>query len=112
MDTHLDNSVRPARLTLAGEMNIYAAAGLKSRLLAPVGDCAELEIDLSRVAEIDSAGLQLLILAKRQALAQGKTLTLSGHSKPVLELLELYNLAAYFGDPMVITAADASGGGA
>ena len=110
MEINLDSSGRTPRLALAGEMGIYAAAELKARLLSAVEDCAELEIDLSRVEEIDSAGLQLLILAKRHALAQNKTLTLTGHSRAVLELLELYDVAAYFGDPMVITAHDAPGG--
>ena len=109
MDVTLHAETRPPRLSLAGEMGIYAAAELKSHLLSAVDTCAELEIDLSRVEEIDSAGLQLLILTKRQALAQNKTLTLIGHSRAVLELLELYDMAAYFGDPMVITAQDAPG---
>ncbi len=109
MEINLHAETRPPRLTLAGEMGIYAAAELKSRLLSAVDACAELEIDLSQVEEIDSAGLQLLILAKRQTLAQNKTLTLTGHSRVVLELLELYDMAAYFGDPMVITAHDAPG---
>ena len=110
METNLDPSSRPPCLTLAGEMGIYAAAELKSRLLSAVEGCPELEIDLSRVEEIDSAGLQLLILAKRRATAQNKTLTLAGHSRAVLELLELYDMAAFFGDPVVITAQDTPGG--
>lgn len=113
MDARLDTTACPARLTLAGEMTIYAAAELKPRLLGPIESCAKIEIDLTGVGEIDTAGLQLLILAKRQAIAAGKSLRLTGHSGPVTELLELYNLAAFFGDPMVLTAreAGACGGG-
>ncbi len=107
MDARLDTTACPARLTLAGEMTIYAAAELKPRLLGPIESCAEIEVDLSGVAEIDTAGLQLLILAKRQAISAGKSLRLAGHSRPVLELIELYNLAAFFGDPMVISAREA-----
>lgn len=110
MDISLDADAKPPRLALAGEMSIYAAAELKTLLLSAVDDCPELEIDLSRVEDIDSSGLQLLILAKRQAIAQDKTLTLTGHSRAVLELLELYDMAAFFGDPMVITAQDSPGG--
>lgn len=110
MEINLDTTAKPPRLTLSGEMTIYAAALLKDRLLTAIEDCPELEIDLANVSDIDTAGLQLLILAKRQAIAKDKTLTLTGHSRPVLELLELYNMAAFFGDPMVITARDSSGG--
>ena len=110
MEINLDTSARPPRLTLSGEMTIYAAALLKESLLTTIEDCPELEIDLAKVSEIDTAGLQLLILAKRQAAASDKTLTLIGHSHPVLELLELYNMASFFGDPVVITAQESSGG--
>jgi len=97
----------PCRVTLAGEMNIYAAAELKDKLISPLDAHDELEIDLSRVAEMDSSGLQVLILAKRHAAAHNKSLRLVGHSRPVRELLELYNLAVWFGDPLVIPADEA-----
>ena len=34
----------------------------------------------------------------------GKTVRLTGHSKAVTELIDLYNMASYFGDPMLIPA--------
>uniref|UniRef100_UPI00051C7B7F STAS domain-containing protein n=1 Tax=Aeromonas finlandensis TaxID=1543375 RepID=UPI00051C7B7F len=55
------------------------------------------------VSEIDSAGLQLLLVAKKTALQQGSSLALVWHSNAVLELLELCQLSAFFGDPTLIT---------
>ncbi|RZA06421.1 MAG: hypothetical protein EOO68_04985, partial [Moraxellaceae bacterium] len=46
--------------------------------------------------------IQLLIALKKQAISCGSTLRLTGHSNAVLQLFELYNLAAYFGDPLFI----------
>lgn len=89
-------------LTLTGPLTIYEAGEAKSRLLGPLAQADETEMDLSRVSEIDTAGIQLLILAKREAAAAGKTLSFTGHSRPVVELLELYGLAAWFGDPLVL----------
>ena len=83
-------------------MTIYTALELKDRLLAPLDQCAGMEIDLAGVNEIDSAGLQLLVLTKNEAKARGKTLSISGHSPAVLEILDLCNLESFFGDPVLV----------
>lgn len=93
------------RLRVEDELTIYAVAGLKQPMLEPLGRAAEIEVDLGQVSEIDSAGLQLLVLLKREAIATGKRVGFSGHSPAVIRLLDLYNLAGYFGDPLVIPAA-------
>ncbi len=92
------------RLTVSGEMTIYEAASLKDDLLRAVAEHAEVEIDLSQVGELDTAGFQLLVLAKREALRAGRTLRLVEHSEPVREVLGLYRMESYFGDPVVLPA--------
>ena len=57
---------------------------------------------VSQVTEIDSAGLQLLVAAKLEALIRDKQLHFVGHSKPVLEVLDLCDLGGFFGDQVVI----------
>ena len=91
-------------LRIDGELTIYRAAELKQTLLAAVAEHAELEVDLSQVSEFDSAGLQLLLLAKREAGAAGRTLRLVDHSPAVVEVLDLFDLVAHFGDPLVVAA--------
>ncbi len=86
-----------------GSMTIYEAAADKPVLLDAVAKAKETEIDLSSVREMDTAGLQLLILTKREALKTGKVLRLSGHSAASLDVLERYNLVAYFGGPMIVS---------
>lgn len=92
-------------LHIEGEMTIYTAAELKSQLLPHLTRPGALNIDLSQVSEVDSAGLQLLILAKRETRITGQTLLLTSHSRAVQEAFELCNLAAFFGDPLVLTQA-------
>jgi len=92
----------PCCFALEGEMTIYTAMELKDQLLAPLAQCAAVEFDLAGISEMDSAGLQLLIMAKREATASGKTLNLSGHSPAVLEILELCQLEGFFGDQVLI----------
>ena len=92
-----------AGLSLDGELTIYRAAELKELLLnALAAGSGDLEVDLSGVSEFDSAGLQLLMLAKHTARQRGRELRLTGHSPAVLEVFELLNVAAHFGDPLVI----------
>lgn len=59
---------------------------------------------------IYTAGFQILLLTKREALKASKTVRLTAHSKSVTELLDLYNMASYFGDPMVIPAKEHAAG--
>lgn len=97
------------RLHAAGEMTIYHAAELKPVLVDALGQSDEIELDLSEVTELDTSGVQLLMLAKREALAAGKGLTLSGHSPAVLDVFELMGVGGWFGDPQVLPADGAAG---
>lgn len=92
------------RMKAEGEWTIFRAAELKPELLNALGGGGELEIDLANVTEFDSAGFQLLVLAKQEAARRGKTLRLLNHSEPVREVLGLYHMEAWFGDPIVIPA--------
>jgi len=93
------------QLSIKDDMTIYNAESLKETLL---GYCQpgtqELQLDLSAVAEIDSAGLQLLLLLKAEAQQRGFILRLLRHSEAVIEVFELLKLGMYFGDPIVIPA--------
>lgn len=104
------NANADAAPRIEGELTIYQAAELKDALLgalAALPEQAALELDLSDVTECDTAGVQVLMVLKRAARAQGRELHLRGHSPAVLEVFELLNLAAYFGDPLVIAASAA-----
>lgn len=92
------------RLSISEDMNIYNAIPQKGQLIEALDHCHDLEIDLSLVGEIDTAGFQLLLLIKREATRRGKTARIVAHSAPVREVLDFFNMAAYFGDPLVIPA--------
>jgi anti-sigma B factor antagonist len=90
------------RLNAAGNMTIYEAAADKRVLLDALDGAQELCVDLSALVRIDTAGLQLLILLKREALKSGKVMRIIAHSPASLEILDGYNVISYFGDPVVI----------
>lgn len=92
------------RLTISEELTIYNAMTQKAQLLDALNAASGLELDLSQVAEIDTAGLQLLILVKREAARLQKNLSIVAHSPAVRQTLDFCNLTAFFGDPVIITA--------
>lgn len=95
------------RIPIEGELTIFTAQENHQRLLEALRQASDIEVDLSQVAEIDGAGLQLMVSAKHAAVAAGKTLRFTGHSPAVLDLIDLANLAGFFGDPMIIQNAEA-----
>ena len=95
-------------LSLVDDLSIYHALEQKQMLLAVLSGADEIELDLTQVGEIDSAGLQLLILLKKEAQRAGKRLAIVAHSQAVRSTIEFCNLAAELGDPLLIPAAEAA----
>lgn len=91
-------------LIFDGPMTIYNAGEVKKQLMSSLQNASILELDLSHVGEMDTAGFQLLVLAKRESLRLGHTLRIIAHSLNVREVIDFYNMDAFFGDPMVIPA--------
>jgi len=92
------------RLAILEDLTIYHALEQKQQLISALDGIDSLELDLSHVGEMDTAGLQLLILVKREAGRLNKQLSIVAHSPVVRQTLDFCNLAAFFGDPVIITA--------
>ncbi|MDM8545945.1 STAS domain-containing protein [Candidatus Venteria ishoeyi] len=102
MQIHIENLPNHSILHLSGHFTLPQIKKLKSELLEALLQQRVLELDLSAVADMDSAGFQLLVLLKREAKAHQKSLRLTGHSAAVLSVLDSYQVSAYFGDPQVL----------
>lgn len=77
-------------LQLAGAVNIQGAAALLAQLRALLESAdPPLALDLAGVTEIDTAGLQLLLVARRTAAAGRRPLRLRAVSPVVRAVLEL-----------------------
>jgi len=96
----IENDV--CRIRIECDMTIYTALELKQELVSCLGRAPHIELDLSGVNELDSAGLQLLILLKREAAKRGAQLVLKAHGPAVTEVIDAFNMAAFFGDPIVL----------
>lgn len=88
---------------IEGELTIFHAFDMKPQVLALLSEVNELALDLSAVTEIDTAGLQVLMLAKTEAAAQHKQLKLTCHSQAVVDLLDFSQLSGFFGDPILLS---------
>lgn len=82
------------RIAVRGDATIYTAAELKDQLLPQLCAARRLEVDLSGVADMDTAGLQVLLLCRREAVQAGRELALLAPSRGVLDLIGLYRLEA------------------
>ena len=69
-------------------------------------DKAVLVLHLPRVGQMDCAGFQLLALAKQVGNQPDHALRIVGHGPAVREVIEFFNMAAFFGDPLVIPAGE------
>ena len=85
-------------LSLRGPLTIYEVAEVQSTL-KPLTSPESLTIDLQGIDEIDTAGLQLLLALHHWL---GENLHLVRHSSPVIELIDLFQLASVFGDDIAL----------
>lgn len=95
-------------LAITEDLTIYHALEQKQLLLDALAVNSELELNLAHVSEMDTAGLQLLVLLKKEALRAGKQVRIVAHSQAVSSVIDFCNMAAEFGDPLVIPAREAS----
>jgi anti-anti-sigma factor len=86
------------RVALAGEVTVFSASAVRNQLLAALDAGDGADVDLSQVTEIDSAGVQLIVAAKREAEARHKRLHFSACSDPVRDVAGLLGLSAYLTD--------------
>lgn len=89
-------------LHVHGEMTIYRAPELMQEFSAAVRDCpvgAGVCADLSKVTEFDTAGLQILLMARRMASAGGERFEVLDPSDCVAETLMLCNVSDMIGAP-------------
>jgi len=104
MPIHVKRKGEFVRITVDGALNIYCASDTREQLLTALSKGQELEIDLSALEELDTAGIQLMLMLKQEALRLGKGCQFINHSPAVREVMDLLNLASALGDPVVIPA--------
>jgi len=90
------------KLDIQGDMTIYEAGEIRDLFSSTLAEHENINVNLSSVSEIDSSGLQLMVSLKCDAEQQEKNISFSSHSQAVIDLLDLFDMTSYFGDPIVI----------
>ena len=101
--TPAEQTLEPPIL-LTGELTIYHAAQLAKDLLAKVADGSPLTLDLDGVTEIDSAGVQVLLVTRREVLARGGTFRFLRPSRAVQDVIETLALSDRLSPPAALPA--------
>lgn len=84
------------RFSIEGKVTHSMVGELKEAILPVISRSQAIQIDLSTISEIDFAGLLLMVDAKLTAIERGKALRFTGHSRPVIEILEISGLESFF----------------
>lgn len=90
---------------VAGEVTIYRASEVAQALFTAIrAHEGDVNLDLSAVTEFDTAGLQLVLMARRLAEANGHRLEVVQPSECVVEVLELCHVAAGSGSQQEVAS--------
>lgn len=84
-------------LSFTGELSIYSVGELKNEILGdPESLGTRIALDLEKVSEIDTAGIQLLLFAKKHFLTQEKQLYLAKSNELVDSVFATFDLQSAF----------------
>lgn len=97
MDLEIKKKKGLTRLKIKENMTIYNASKLREALVKAIRGATEIEMDLSAVREMDSSGIQLLIMLKRESDAAGLGMRVSSPSEAARSVIELYSLGEFLG---------------
>lgn len=103
IDIQVTRSGTASQVVIEGELTIYTVAETREALHDTLVAGSEVDIDLARVTEIDTAGLQWMLAAKS---LPDVTLRYLGHSPVVQQIIELAHLARRLNDPIVMPLHD------
>jgi anti-anti-sigma factor len=74
---------------LDGKLDTTEAPRLQEVLIPAFDEAQYIELDLSKVAYVSSAGLRVLILAQKAAKEKGASMTLKGVSDEIMKVFKM-----------------------
>lgn len=85
-----------AVVPVEGELTVFTVHALKERLLAAMTPGADVLVDVSEVSEVDGAGVQLLLAARREARERQLGWRISAPPPVLSEAIKLIDPCAEF----------------
>lgn len=80
--THAEDSIQVMKID--GALHVSGVAALKARMLIALETCQVLILDLSEVADCDTASLQLLVAACHTTFPDGKRIQLGANAAAIV----------------------------
>ena len=96
MNVKVEKAGGLTRFLIEGDMTIYHAKELKKCIFENFHGAGAAEFDLNGVSDMDTAGVQLLMLALREGKARHKSVKIAAHSSATKKIFDIYGLNGYF----------------
>lgn len=84
------------QLHMSGELTVFYVGDIKDRLMHYARDYTYLAVNLGEVSEIDTAGVQLLVLFKREGVKKSHTIVFNTPSQAIIDMAELLHMRLFF----------------
>lgn len=97
MEIKSQADVAETTIHVRGELTIYDALQWKNSLQDALNKYGVIKLDLSELAEIDTAGIQVLVALSRTAQKMNRKVLVIDGSQAVMEIIHLCNLAPEIG---------------
>lgn len=99
-----DSEISGLKVTVEGELTIYEASEFKEKLDSLMRDSPIfLEIDLWKIAKMDTSCLQILLALKKEAKRKDANVRFVNHSHSVLKLIDLFGLTGFLRDKIKLS---------
>ncbi len=101
MNIQHKTSTKQTSIKISGDCTIFHVAEAKSTLLHNIAKLdRKVTLDLDDVTELDTAGVQLLLMLNKRVLAAGGKLRISALSAAAKQVFDALNLdSAFAGEP-------------
>ncbi|MBK8394490.1 MAG: STAS domain-containing protein [Leptospiraceae bacterium] len=104
IEIKITNQTNHCKISLVGRCTIYTVSKLKESFIEVIAANQNILIDLEKVTDFDTAGLQLFIAAKNMGTRENKKIKFISHPVCIIALFDLYGLTSFFGDKIILTA--------
>lgn len=96
METNVKAEGSKATIEVEGKLTVQTAPELEAALNELAPEIVDIEIDLTKVDYIASAGLRVLVAAQKMVASKGGSMVLANPAQDVYEVFEMTGLADVF----------------
>jgi len=92
---NINKTLENGKLTIAidGRLDSNTSPQLQEVLIPAFDEVKEVELDLTQLDYMSSAGLRVLLMGQKKAKAKGVSMTVFGISQKIMEILEMTGLS-------------------